>query len=107
MSTVEIVSAVPVQTGNWSPQEGRFTIELKRRLVELGELPSPESFEKVRTEAVRILGSCLPPSAATEQRTGLVVGSVQSGKTMSITTVTALARDNDFRCVVVLAGTAT
>jgi len=107
MSTVEIVSSVVAEAGNWCPLEGRFTIELKRRLIELGDLPSPESFERVRTEAVRILGSCLPPWVGTGQRTGLVVGSVQSGKTMSITAVTALARDNDFRCIVVLAGTAT
>src|SRR5687768_13533505 len=104
--TIQILSEASTPQGPWSPQEGRYTQELRNRLVELGDLPSPESFDKVREEATRILASCLPPGMAAEKRTGLVVGSVQSGKTMSMTTVTALARDNDFRCVVVLAGTA-
>jgi hypothetical protein len=104
--TIQIVSTAPREPGSWAPQEGRYTRDLRDRLIDLGELPSPEAFDKVRTEASRILSSCLPPGSIQERRTGLVVGCVQSGKTMSITTVTALARDNTFRLVVVLAGTA-
>jgi hypothetical protein len=36
--------------------------------------------------------------------TGLVVGYVQSGKTLSFTAVTALARDNRFQLVIIIAG---
>ena len=42
---------------------------------------------------------------AAQNRTGLVVGNVQSGKTTSFTTVAALARDNGYRMVIVIAGT--
>jgi hypothetical protein len=62
---------------------------------------------KILQENVEIIGRCLPPSAQGESRTGLVIGYVQSGKTLSFTTVTALARDNGFRLVIVLAGTKT
>src|SRR5690606_12040217 len=36
---------------------------------------------------------------------GLVIGYVQSGKTLSFTSLAALARDNQFRLVILLAGT--
>lgn len=58
-------------------------------------------------EARRILSRCLPPTAGERYRTGLAVGYVQSGKTLSFTTIAALARDNDFRLVIVVAGTKT
>lgn len=56
-------------------------------------------------EAQRILGRCLPPTEAAGSETGLVVGYVQSGKTMSFETVISLARDNGYGLVIVLAGT--
>src|SRR5690606_4417069 len=49
----------------------------------------------------------LPPNAEPGHRTGLIVGYVQSGKTLSFTTVSALAHDNGFRLVIVIAGTST
>ena len=51
-----------------------------------------------------ILSECAPPDSG-ETRTGLVLGRVQAGKTMSFTGVIAMAKDNGFRLVVVLAGT--
>jgi hypothetical protein len=63
------------------------------------------SGERVKAEALRILARCVPPSEAAGQETGLVVGYVQSGKTMSFTTVAALARDNGYRLVIVITGT--
>ena len=56
-------------------------------------------------EALRILGRCLPPTDPAGHETGLVVGYVQSGKTMSFETVISLARDNGYGLVIVLAGT--
>ena len=58
----------------------------------------------VTRASVRILSQCVSPHVATGQRTGLVVGYVQSGKTLSFTTVAALATDNGFRIVIVIAG---
>lgn len=47
----------------------------------------------------------MDPKGPVGQRTGLVVGYVQSGKTLSFTTLTALAQDNGFALVVLIAGT--
>lgn len=57
--------------------------------------------------AAEILGSGMDPTKGASKLTGLVVGYVQSGKTLSFTTVIALARDNGFPLVIVAAGTKT
>src|SRR5207248_2532707 len=59
----------------------------------------------LRDEAASVLRRCVPPNVNVGQETGLVVGYIQSGKTMSFTTVTALARDNGYAVVIVIAGT--
>ena len=58
-------------------------------------------------EALHVLSNCIPPLGQPGQRTGLVVGYVQSGKTLSFTTVSALANDNGYRLIIVIAGTST
>ena len=50
---------------------------------------------------------CGNPNEETNNDTGLVFGYVQSGKTLSFTTLTALARDNNYQIVIVLAGIST
>lgn len=52
-----------------------------------------------------ILGRCGKPGRSDAPRTELVLGCIQSGKTLSFTGVTCLARDNDYRIVVVITGT--
>jgi hypothetical protein len=74
-----------------------------RRLIARA-LPGPEGDEVLET-AASILSRGISPRVHQGQRTGLVVGYVQSGKTLSFSTVVALARDNGFRLVVVVAGT--
>ena len=55
---------------------------------------------------LEILARCVSPHEADdEQETGLVVGYVQSGKTLSFTTVAALACDNGFPLIILLCGT--
>lgn len=84
----------------WRPAIGRETLELLGRVqIPEGERPS------LRDEAVAILSRCIPPSALGGQQTGLVLGYVQSGKTLSFTTVAALARDSGYPIVIVIAGT--
>jgi len=61
--------------------------------------------DQILSEACRILGRCVPPNARDTTQTGLVVGFVQSGKTTGFTTLAALARDNGYRVVIVIAGT--
>ena len=86
------------------------------QLVEEGETPRllrryrEELSEGARNEIVQsgleILARCVPPNQEEDsQETGLVVGYVQSGKTLSFTTVAALASDNGFPLIVVLSGT--
>lgn len=60
----------------------------------------------LREETVHILSHCNPHNATSNpETTHLVVGYVQSGKTMSFTGLTALALDNGYRVVIYLAGT--
>lgn len=59
--------------------------------------------DRLLTEAWSVLARCAPPSAVGRE-TGLVIGYVQSGKTTSFTTVSALARDNRFRLVIICTG---
>jgi hypothetical protein len=66
-----------------------------------------DSKDRLATEAATILGKCIPPQAAANPTTGLVLGYVQSGKTLSFTAVAALARDNEFPMVIVITGIAT
>jgi hypothetical protein len=93
----------------WVPEQGAFTREFLESKSKDQNGPSYEDLtlgpQSVLQEAQRILGRCLPPTDEGKSETGLVVGYVQSGKTMSFETVIALARDNGYGLVVVLAGT--
>ena len=97
---VEIGAAVRSRTC-WAPAIGEETLAL---LDHLSGLNDREKLA-LREESAGILGKCTPPTAPDEAHTGLVVGHIQSGKTMSFTTVTALARDNGYQLVVVITGT--
>ncbi len=61
--------------------------------------------ERILEEAVSILKSCGNPQNKSNNDTGLVIGYVQSGKTLSFTTLAALAAENGFNIIVVIAGT--
>ena len=84
----------------WQP----FIRDEAIRLMEFKRLPTVQAASDIQQAAARILGFGQDP-AHDGQRTGLVVGYVQSGKTLSFTTVIALARDNDIPIVIVVAGT--
>lgn len=94
----------------WEPKFGDFTEEFLRSK----ENPNGPTYadlvngeDSVLHEAQRILGRCLPPNEVEGRETGLVVGYVQSGKTMSFETVISLARDNGYGMVILFAGTKT
>lgn len=86
--------------GSWTPQ-----VEAESKTF-LSRLPiSSKDSEKLLDTAKLILAQGANPISEEDQKkTGLVTGYVQSGKTMSFETVIALARDNEFRIVVVIAG---
>jgi Z1 domain len=85
----------------WRPQQGAVTSALVERI----DLP-PTARTAVVGSAARTLARCGNPDAHdAHAQAHLVVGEVQSGKTLAFTTVMALARDNGYRLVVVIAGT--
>lgn len=85
----------------WEPVVGR---ELQSLLQK--KFPNNEPANRaVRASTLNILRRCVDPTGVDgASNTGLVVGHVQSGKTMSFTAVAAAAHDNGFRSIVVIAG---
>ena len=97
-------TAATTSDGRWVPIAGAASEDFIDRL---GPAIPIASRDDVRHAAVSILGKGIPPSAAAGQETGLVVGHVQSGKTMSFEMVAALAHDNAYQIIIVIAGTST
>ena len=64
-----------------------------------------DEWDGVRDTAAVALSLCPNPDASTQRVTGLALGKIQSGKTLSYTALVALAIDNGYRVTVVLAGT--
>jgi hypothetical protein len=89
------------------PVIGNATQGLGEYLIREGKLSGPDAFHRVREEGIQIVKRCKPFDNNPGSKTGLVVGYVQSGKTMSMTTVASLARDNGCRIVILLAGVTT
>lgn len=84
----------------WNPITGGVEITgvLQRKLPR-----DASARDSVEAAAADILGRAYPPGRP-GQEAGLVVGYVQSGKTLSFTAVAALARDNGYQLVIVIAG---
>jgi superfamily II DNA or RNA helicase len=61
--------------------------------------------ENILVESQKILSRCSNPSKSVSRKSILVLGEVQSGKTLSFTSVIALARDNEIPITILLAGT--
>jgi hypothetical protein len=104
---IEIVPAVPRGGGLWQPSVGYVASSLRDYFVSQRILPSAESADRVLLEAHGILSQCVSPTGSATRRAGLVCGYVQSGKTASMTAVSALARDNGYRVVIMIGGVTT
>lgn len=97
------------QNGRWNPFVGDETMELLRsnsKLVDSNRNLN-EAGQRVLDETFRIMQVCGNPNTNTNSETGIVIGYVQSGKTLSFTTLAALARDNNYQIVIIVAGTST
>lgn len=91
------------QQEEFMPALGERTLELISRI---GSKLSEKSKRTLQEETVKILSCCSNPNKKEcQSTTNLVVGYVQSGKTMSFTTLSALAHDNGFRVIIYFAGT--
>ena len=64
-----------------------------------------EEFNRTIQSAARILAQCPSPGTGSRKVTGLAIGKVQSGKTLSFTALIALAAANGYQRIIVLAGT--
>lgn len=91
---------------NWNPFVGDETNELLRSkgFANLDRTLN-ENGTRVLDETYRIMQVCGNPNRSTNSETGIVIGYVQSGKTLSFTTLTALARDNNYQIVIIIGGT--
>lgn len=104
---VEIIRETDIKVdGSWEPIEGEATKNLEDKKLSDPSMTRSD-WNTIKKEAVDILSKCVPPNAAPKDETGLVIGYVQSGKTLSFTTVAALARDNGYQMIIVIAGTST
>tara|TARA_R110002012_G_scaffold319821_1_gene541456 strand:- start:2362 stop:4593 length:2232 start_codon:yes stop_codon:yes gene_type:complete len=93
----------PPRGGSWSPVEGPEVGDLLDRTF-----PTDPGARRSLAEASRaILARCAEPAPSTRSASeaGLAVGYVQSGKTLSFTTVAALAKDNGYAMVILIGGT--
>lgn len=91
---------------DWNPFVGEETLGLLRgnsKLSENGNLN--DAGNRVLNETMGIMQVCGNPRVADNNETGIIIGYVQSGKTLSFTTLTALARDNNYQIVIILGGT--
>ena len=97
-----IIEPIPEPAGSqWTPIVGSETSAF------LSVVVPDASKDSVRDAAVSIVSKTVPPTNDQGKETGLAIGYVQSGKTMSYEAVTALAHDNAFQIVIVIAGIAT
>ena len=94
---IRIENDQALNSGDWRPVVGD---EFTRYMTAI----SDEGFRlRLQSESIEILSRCVDPRRE-DRNAGLVLGYVQSGKTASFTGVTALAHDNGFNCIVVVAG---
>ena len=103
-TTVVVTPIISTQVPEvrWRPAIG---VEAQR-VANRKQLPEDVG-EAIIEAAASILSRGVDPNENEDRQTGLVVGYVQSGKTLSYTTVIALARDNGYRLVITIAGIST
>ena len=99
--TVKIISNS--YTNNWNPVIGSNTEKILNKVFN----DDDESKDKVCAETYAIMQKCGDPLLETFSDIGLVYGYIQSGKTLSFTTLAAMARDNDYQMIIVIAGVTT
>lgn len=104
MDTVKIIGgtggSVPSKN-SWKVKSGAITESLLNNQIHIDD----EGKKIIKSEAIDLLSKCSEPKEYDHYDTGIAIGYVQSGKTMSFTTVLALAADNNYSIAIILAGT--
>jgi hypothetical protein len=97
---IEVIQSGSEELKDWQPIIGPEVLSL---MDNIKKVPDEEK-KVIRDEAISILSRCDKPIIS-QNITGLAIGYVQSGKTMSFTAVTALAKDNKYCAVILITGT--
>jgi hypothetical protein len=104
--TVEITGARNTNNAKWQPYQGEEIdglIKTKGFVDTTGNINA--TGERIIDETFRIMEMCGNPTTSISNDTGLVIGYVQSGKTLSFTSLAALANDNNYQIIIIIAGT--
>lgn len=93
------------ETTTWTVNlDGRYMSAVQNYLLADG-IPL-EGVTRIVSNAAQTLSYCpYPEGNSTCQKTGIVIGKVQSGKTSNFISITALAFDNNYDIVIVFGGT--
>jgi len=102
LETIEVITHDRRPGQTWTPSIGTEILGFREHLEQL-EIPQSDR-DTVLNEALSVLSRCVPPANNAGRDTGLIIGYVQSGKTMSFTAVAALARDNGYRLIIIITG---
>lgn len=104
MSNTGIAEIKIENSSDWEPEIGTNSILFKDKVLKDHNL-DPEAYETVSAESADVLRKCFNPNEDKKNnKTTLCVGKVQSGKTMSFTSLIALAADNKVPLIILLAG---
>lgn len=102
---IEITGNTNPNNSKWQPYQGEEIEELiKFKGFTNLDGSINDTGESVIDATFKILEMCGDPNQAINNETGLVIGYVQSGKTLSFTSVAALAKDNNFQLIIIIAG---
>jgi hypothetical protein len=97
--------------GRWTPFREGLVFKKFIETWREGDYEVDENLiNKVSDESSEILSKCINPKENNLEKnnsTGLVIGQVQSGKTLSMTAVSAMAKDNGYGIVIVMSGNVT
>lgn len=101
METIGLEPITDDGRSSWEIEaEGPETLALREKYRHIPD----DEFNRTLRSATRILSRCPNPLSTREKITGLAIGKVQSGKTLSFTTLIALAAANRYSKIVVIAG---
>ena len=88
--------------------DGFFANQVAKKMIESDESMNDEIVNNVFANAASILNQCPNPNKSGNfEKTGLIIGKVQSGKTSNFIALLALAFDNGYNIAVVIGGNTT
>ena len=108
--TVKINKLEKENNLRWTPlSEGFVFSQFIKKKINDFDLDN-ESVNEIINSSSEILSKCINPNTPIDvnnDSTGLIIGEIQSGKTLSMTSVSAMAKDNGFGIIIVMSGNVT